>query len=247
MCREKGNMSYQQPSEFPQQPPQVSQYAPPQQPMYQQPPQTPQYDPRFAQPMQTPMPPQPLRKPRRWPWIIALIVVFFIGFGLGHIGTGGSTAAVQNTATVQATATQAGTTPQKTPQTTSTGYHTVGETVNVDNIWQVTVTGVKTSQGDNIIHPKAGHTFLFINVSMKNISFSQQAASSLIQYSLRDTAGQQYNETIATNATSPDGPVNAGAPLKGTLTYEVPTSTKSFVLGFVATLTGQQTSWNITV
>lgn len=229
-------MSYQPPPpEFPQQ-----------QPMYQQQPQGPQYDPRFAQPMQPPMSPQLLRKPRRWPWIIALIVVFFIGFGLGHIGTGGGAIAVQSTATVQTTATQAGTTPQQTPQPSTTGHHKIGETVNIDNIWQVTVTGAKTNQGDDILHPKAGHTFLSIDVSMKNISSSQQAASSLIQYSLRDTAGQQYNETIATNATSPDGPVNAGAPLKGTLTYEVPTSTKSFVLGFVATLTGQQTSWDIT-
>jgi Domain of unknown function (DUF4352) len=240
-------MSYQPPRpEFSQQQPQVPPYGSQQQPMYQQPPQTPQYDPRFAQPMQTPMPPQPIRKPRRWPWIVALIVVFFIGFGLGHIGTGGSTAAVQNTTTVQTTATQAGTAPQQTPQTSSTDRHKIGEAVNVDNVWQVTVTGVKTSQGDDIIHPKAGHVFLSVNVSMKNISSSQQAASSLIQYSLRDTAGQQYNETIATNATSPNGPVNAGEPLKGTLTYEVPTSTKSFVLGFVATPGGQQVNWNIT-
>ncbi|MDQ2884928.1 MAG: DUF4352 domain-containing protein [Chloroflexota bacterium] len=240
-------MSYQPPPpEFSQQPPQGPQYAPQQQPMYQQPPQGQQYDPRFAQPMQSPMPPQPLRRPRRWPWIVALIVVFFIGFGLGHIGTGGGTAAVQNTATIQTTATHASTAPQQTPQTSNTGHHKIGETVNVDDIWQVTVTGAKTNQGDDIMHPKAGHAFLSIDVSMKNISSSQQAASSLIQYSLRDTAGQQYNETIATNATSPDGPVNAGAPLKGTLTYEVPTSTKSFVLGFIATLTGQQASWDIT-
>jgi hypothetical protein len=139
-------MSYQPPPpEFPQQQPQMPQYAPQQQPMYQQPPQGPQYDPRFAQPMQPSMPPQPLRKPRRWPWIIALIVVFFIGFGLGHIGTGGGTATVQNTTTAQTTATQASTAPA--PQT-STGKWTTThsysgngikktEVITVPNDWKI--------------------------------------------------------------------------------------------------------------
>jgi hypothetical protein len=81
-----------------------------QQPIYQQPPQ--QYDPRAAQSMPTP-PMQPMRKPRRWPWIVALIVVFFIGFATGRVGTGDAT----TTSTTQVTTTQSGTTT--TPQTTS--------------------------------------------------------------------------------------------------------------------------------
>lgn len=82
----------------------------PQQPIYQQPPQL--YDPRAAQSMQIP-PVQPTRKPRRWPWIVALFVVFFIGFGVGRSGTGDAT----TTSTTQVTTTQPDTTTA--PQATS--------------------------------------------------------------------------------------------------------------------------------
>jgi hypothetical protein len=118
--RRKAVMSYQQiPQGHPPQQPQGPQYAPPQQPMYQQPPQGPQYDPRFSQPMQQPMPPQAIRRPRRWPWIVALIVVFFIGMGVGSGIHGGDTTATTATNTTNTQSSGATTAPTQKPAPTA--------------------------------------------------------------------------------------------------------------------------------
>jgi hypothetical protein len=46
-------------------------------------PQQPYYPPgQYQQPMPV-MPVKAQKKPRRWPWIVALIVVFFMGYGIG--------------------------------------------------------------------------------------------------------------------------------------------------------------------
>lgn len=73
--------------------------------MYQQP----QY------PNHPPFAPAPQKKPRRWPWIVALVVVFFVGYGAGHTpDTTGKT----DTTTTQSQPTTANSTPTATPTAT---------------------------------------------------------------------------------------------------------------------------------
>ncbi|MBO0779608.1 MAG: DUF4352 domain-containing protein [Ktedonobacteraceae bacterium] len=223
----------QQPNQgYPSPLPQMQQPEYPQQPYMNQAPQ--------FMPMPTPAP----RKPRRWPWIVAILVALMIGYGAGHASAGDAGTTTQpvttNTSTQPTTAQS-----QPTQQQQPTGHHKVGENVSVDSEWQVTVTHVSASNGDEITQPKSGHTLLLIDVSLKNISDKQQVASSLIQFSLRDSEGQTYTETILSGKTAPGGHVDAGQPLKGTLVYEVPSSTKTFVLGFIADLGGQQVSWDL--
>lgn len=109
-----------------QQPPEGNYQNPPSQPYSQQPTQQ-----SYNQP-QAPVPPppynynayppqQPLampRKPKRWPWIVAIIVAFVFGdmAGRGHTTTADTTAAApvsQNTSISQVQPTQAPTKPQK--------------------------------------------------------------------------------------------------------------------------------------
>ena len=90
---------------------------------------------------------------------------------------------------------------------------------------------------------------MIVTVQVKNISSQEQAMSSLLQWNIQDTSGQKYNIGIDTNAgASLDGKVEAGMPLKGTLTYEVPPNVKSYVLSFQQDLISSgQTIWDITV
>jgi hypothetical protein len=98
----------------------MSQPYPPQydgQPGYRQQPQYsqyPQYPPQQSIPGYSPQTPVPqnIRKPRRWPWIIALIVVFFIGIGIGSGIHGTST--TNDTANANTTQTDGGTSVQPT-------------------------------------------------------------------------------------------------------------------------------------
>lgn len=124
----------------------------------------------------------------------------------------------------------------------------VGDQVNVGNTYTVTVNSVKTSAGDDITQPKAGNTFLIVDVTLKNTSSTEQNLSSLLQFTLKDSTGQKYDETIVTGATSPDGKLAAGDVLRGQLAYEVPSSMHDFTLAFEADITSSgQTIWDLHV
>ncbi len=212
-------------------------------------------------------------KSRRWPWIIALVVVFFIGAGVGSniqsatkdtttITTDSNTspkaiqpasAPVNNNMAAQPTSAttdnSAAAQPTSAPTSNNAAtHHKLNETVTVDNTWQVTVTSTKTDPGDGEINvPAAGNTYILITVSLKNISSEQQNASGMIQFSLRDATGTTYNQNPTYGGSDPSGTVAAGDPLKGTLAYEVPTSSKTFVLNFTSGLLSDQVSWDITI
>lgn len=149
--------------------------------------------------------------------------------------------AADNTGTLASSST-ANTAPTQAPAK----HFKPGDQVNIGTSWQVIVNTVKTSQGDGIITPKSGNQYLLIDVSLKNISDKEEVASSIGQWALRDTTGQQYTETIVTGSTTPDGKVEAGSPLRGVLAYEVPMSTKSYTLAFQSDLISSgQTIWDI--
>ena len=199
-------------------------------------------------PQQPPMYQQPPKRRAKWPWFVGggcLVLVLIICGVLAVLGKFAATATQGSLTNVAATV-QSAAQSNVTPSSIS-AHHKIGETVSVDNIWQVTVTKVSTSQGTSLSTPQAGNTLLQVEVTMKNISGQQQTASSLIQYSLRDASGQKYTEDLLTGKVGPEGAVAAGDPLKGTITYEVPKSMKSFMLDFTANFTGQQVSWDITV
>jgi Domain of unknown function (DUF4352) len=215
----------------------------PQQPPYQQYPQQPYY------PQQPPMYQQPPKKRAKWPWFVGggCLVLLLITCGvLVALGKFASTVVTQGNiskiaATVQSAA-QASVTP-----TSISAHHKINEAVSADTIWQITVTKVSTNQGSTLVTPQAGNTLLQVEVTMKNISTQQQTASSLIQYSLHDASGQKYTEDLLTGKVGPEGVVGAGNSLKGTITYEVPQNTKSFILDFTANFTGEQVSWDLTL
>jgi hypothetical protein len=217
----------------------------PQQP-YQQYPQQPQQQPYY--PQQPPMYQQPPKKRLLWPWfvgggcLVLILAICGILFALGKFATTATQSTLTNIEATAQSASQSDTTP-----TSVSAHHKLNETVSVDNTWQVTVTKVSTYQGNTISTPTTGNTFIQIEVSMKNISKQQQIVSSLIQYSLHDTSGQKYTENLLTGTAGPDGTVAAGDPLKGTITYEVPANTKSFVLDFTPNFSGQQISWDLSL
>jgi flagellar basal body-associated protein FliL len=229
---------------YPQQPPPQTDYGQPQW-QQQQPylPQQPMYQPQF---MQQP----PVKKSKTWLWIVLGVVAVVV---LGCIGVSAlafyaaKNAVNSNVSTIDtAVATTAsGNTPAPSSQ-----HFAVGQVVKVDDTWNVTVNSVKTSQGDQISVPKSGNTYIIIDLSMKNISAQEQDVSSLISFNLLDSTGQKYTEAITTMSDihPPDGKVEAGAPLRGQLVYEVPLSMKNYTLSFQADITSSgQTIWDIHV
>lgn len=147
------------------------------------------------------------------------------------------------------TAANSGSTTNGGSSTTNSSKHfKVGDQVKVGTTYIVTVNSAKTNQGDDVIQPKSGDTFLIVDVSLKNVSSQEQDVSSLLMFTLKDATGQKYDETITDGATPPDGQLAAGDVLRGQLSYEVPQSQHSFTLAFQADITSSgQTIWDLSV
>ncbi|WP_052568605.1 DUF4352 domain-containing protein [Ktedonobacter racemifer] len=145
------------------------------------------------------------------------------------------------------TSTSSSTTSQTSQQVK---HFKVGETVKVGDTWEVTVNSVKTSNGDDIIKPDAGNTFLIVNVTVKNISSKEQNISSLLNFKLKDKDGTEGKDALLTSGVTPapNGKIAAGDKSKGDLTYQVSASQKSFTLAFEADLLSSgQTVWDLSI
>lgn len=136
--------------------------------------------------------------------------------------------------------------------TTSTGsssgskHFKVGDQVKVGDTYVVTVNSFKTNPGDEFSKPKAGNVFVVVDVSLKNVSSQEQDVSSILQFTIKDSTGQKYDETIISGVTSPDGKLAAGDTVKGQLAYEVPSSQHNFTFAFEADIISSgQTFWDL--
>ena len=176
---------------------------------------------------------------RLFPYL-AIVVTILSLVACGSSGGNTGTAVTPTPTSATATATP----------TPSTHHFMVGETVKVGDTWNVTITSAKTSPSGQYVHPqKAGDVFLVFDVTVKNISTQEQNISSIAQFHLTDASGQQYMAAYD-DAAAPtlDGKVEAGSPLKGYVTFEVPSSVKAFLLSFEAVLFSPgQTIWDIHV
>ena len=218
-----------QPQNYPQQ-----NYAP-QQPYqnYQQPgPGYLQQSPFQQQPQQPPK-----KKNRLWLILGGVLIVFVLfcgGFALfsPHTSTATTSTTTSSTQNTPASSNKS----NSSSSNTSSGTYKVGQSATSGD-WKVTVESVSTSAGDDLDTPKSGDQYLLIKVSETYTGSDQGNASSLLQFTLRDTNGQSYTETIlASGATSPDGTVASGSKVAGTLAYEVPTATKDFQLSYEGSL-----------
>ena len=141
-----------------------------------------------------------------------------------------------------------GTTTTGGASASSAQHFKVGDQVKVGDTYIVTVNSVTTNKGDDISQPKAGNTFLVVDVTIKNTSSKEQNVSSLLQFTLKDTTGQKYDETIISGATPPDGKLAAGDVVKGQIPYEVPLAQHSYILAFQADIVSSgQTTWTLSI
>ncbi len=203
-------------------------------------------------PPQMPIQPPPKKKKGKTLLIVgivaAIVIVACIGTSLAvNNGSKANNGTTTNTSSPpSSSSTSQAPTTSSAPQTFK-----MGQTVSVGNTWQITVSSAKTDTGGQyssvLQHP--GDVFLNITISMKNISSQEQDESSALQWNLQDSTGQKYDQSIDPNAGSTlDGKVEAGMPLKGVISYEVPGNVKSFTLSFQNDIiSAGQTIWDINV
>jgi hypothetical protein len=192
------------------------------------------------------MPPQqPVQPPKKKSklWLILGIVVGAVVL-CGVIGAVAANSGKSNTGT--AISSSSGSTTNNTqPQQ----HFKVGDTVKVGTTWQAVVNSVKTDDGGQYSTLKSGDTYLVADISLTNLSNQEQNVSSLAQFTLQDTTGQKYDESIDPNAgASLDGKVEAGQPLRGIIAWEVPQAQHGYTLNFVPDLVSSgETTWDVSV
>ena len=237
------NQPYQSGPQYPPVPQQgygPQQQAYPQQPQYQQyqqQQQYPGYQPGPGYPQQPPK-----KKGRLWLWLglgLAIIVILCVAASAitSHSATSSNSSnTTSNTNTTNTTSSNSSKSSSSSSNSSNSSHYKIGQPATQGD-WQVSVTNVSTSMGDDIDQPKSGDQFLLVQVSVKNNSSKSQTVSSIDMFTLRDSNGQGYNETVTTQSTSsPDGSVDTGGKIAGTIAYEVPANVKSFELKFTGDL-----------
>ena len=176
--------------------------------------------------------------------VLALCIIGGIVITLGlrgaanKISTGIDAAATSISATstaisVQETANPISSLPTDTPQPTAAAlvYHKIGDTVKAGT-WTITINSVKTDPGGQYDSPKAGDTYLVIDVTAVNNDSKTDQFSSFIAFNLKDSTGQQYTQSFASIGTLPDGEVAPGDKVRGQIPFEIPQSQHSFTLSY---------------
>jgi hypothetical protein len=182
--------------------------------------------------------------------VAAVLLVCCIG-GIAVVANGGKN--TSNTANTSNTSSPVATSPSGVTPTTAptTSDHKIGDTVNFNSEWQVTITSATLSNGDASQFdptPDAGKTYLIIEGSFKNLTTKAQPLSTLLYFELRDAQGNKYDETLLLSITPPDsGGIPAGGLSRGKWPYEVPTSVHAFTLAFDSDLAGNPAIWDINV
>ena len=220
---------------------------PPQQEQWQQP--IAPYPPWNQQPYGYPPPQQPKKKSKLL-LIVGIIVVLVLFACVGTVALASHGSSPNASSTTNSSSLNSNITPGTTSTVAPTNKHyNQTDAVQVGNIYDIEIVSVKTSNGSQIFQPKSGDVYLVFLIKMKNISSQEQAVSSLLSFTLQDTNGQKYNETIDPDAGATlDGKIEPGSLLQGSIVYEVPASIKNFTLAFEAVLIlPGQVIWNINV
>lgn len=112
------------------------------------------------------------------------------------------------------------------------------------------VNGVKTSSGGTYDTLKPGKTFIEVDVSVTNTSSQEQNTSGVIDWTLLDSTGQkaEWDAVSDGSAPEPDGKIEPGQTLRGTIAYQADATQKSFTFEYSPSLLSSgQTIWDLSV
>jgi len=221
-------------------------YGPPSQPGYPQQPMPPGYPPMPPQ-----QPAQPPKKKGKALWIIlgiigALVVCGAIANAGSHASSGTKVDTTANIGSSTTNSTNAGSTSSQPTQQ----HFKVGDTVKVGTDWQIVVNGIKTSSGGQYDTLKPGKRFIEVDVSMTNVSAQERSTSGVIDWTLLDSTGAKadWDSVSDGSAAEPDGKIEPGQTLRGTLAYQATATEGKFTLEFSPELfSSGQTLWDLSV
>lgn len=136
-----------------------------------------------------------------------------------------------------------------TPTAGAVQHFRVGQQVSIGHLWQITVNGTKTSTGDPFSRPPAGHTYLVIDLTMKNVATGQQTANPF-DYGLRDPQGNSEPIALFTSLAPFGGTLTPGEQSHGQIAFTVPKTTHQVTLAYAPSTTYPivvLAEWNLSI
>lgn len=153
-----------------------------------------------------------------------------------------------NTGTVVTPTTAAQSAPTPKPS-----HFKVGQTVKIGD-WEITVNGVKASNGTDIVTTDPGKKFVLINVTLHNVGTKSQDVSSAVNFKLKQSDGTQgANDSFVAStlggSPAPDGTVAPDDKLRGDLVFTVMKEEKHLTFTFQPDLldSGKSAVWDLTL
>jgi len=121
----------------------------------------------------------------------------------------------------------------------------IGATQKVGDA-EVTVNGVRESQGNEYLRPGAGNKWVFVDVSARNTGSDPYTLSSVLQCRLRDSEGRDYFVIIGPPIAAPfDGMMPVEGAIEGEVPFEVPSSATGLVFVFGQVFGSGRASWSL--
>ena len=111
---------------------------------------------------------------------------------------------------------------------------------------EVTVHGVRESEGEGSLTPGAGNKWLLVDVSARNAGGDSYTLSSMLQCRLRDSMGNDYPVAIGPPIPAPfDGMIPVAGAIQGEVPFEVPSTATGLVFVFGQVFGTSRASWTL--
>lgn len=180
-------------------------------------------------------------------WVgIAFVVLIIIG-----VVAGGGNETAEKVESTDETTTETSTTETEEKETDNkesekeeppkTEVFNIGDNVQIGDVI-VTVNSVRENSGNDFIKPSEGNVYYIVDLTIENQGSEAYSSSTLMQMSLADEEGYQYNITVGPETKgSVDGEIGAGRKVRGEVVFEIPKESKGleFVYDYDILGTGQ--------
>lgn len=167
---------------------------------------------------------------KRW-WFIAIIVVIVLA---ALAGNGNKPKKVNSSDTSVSTNTSTDSNTDSSKKSNAPEIYKIGDTIQLKD-FKVTVNKIRTanSGSNDLMKPKDGNEFFYVDCTIENISDKDQTVSSIMMFKVVDKDGRSYDQSISgDNNGQLDGDVGPTRKMTGEYCVEVPKGKTGLELEF---------------
>ncbi len=178
-----------------------------------------------------------------------LLVLGSVLLGVVVLIAGCTTTAPTTTSTSTPTSTSANQGVTPTAPTTAQEA-SIGQTVTVAQTWQLTAVNFRLFTPPNRT-PAAGMKYVAFELNVENVSSSDQSLAAVESFTIRDAAGQQYQQVyVGGISLALSDVLSAGDVRHGVVAFEVPSGTNAFTVAFTGSTSqpkSEYVHWPVTL